>query len=426
MNFILKGNICYNKSLIELKALHGYVICENGISQGVFAEVPDKYSSYRVLDCGNRLILPGLCDLHTHGSQYDFRGMGMDLELLDWLNTYTFPEESKYADVEYAKKAYDYYVQDLVNGATTRAVIFATVHPQSTLKLMDMLEKTGLVTMVGKVNMDRFSPVSLREKNATESLLDTEKWILKSSELFERTKPIITPRFIPTCSDELLNGLGVLQKKYGLPIQSHLSENQAEVRWVKELCPHSTSYGDAYARHGLFGGETVPTIMAHCVWSEGKEEDLIKNNGVYVAHCPGSNTNLSSGIAPIRRFLKRGINIGLGSDVAAGTQTSIFRAMSDAIQMSKLYWRIVDQADKPLTINEALYLATRGGGSFFGKVGSFDKGYEFDSIVIDDSDLKTAKELTIENRLERIVYLGQQHHVAAKYVRGKLVKSCNN
>ena len=422
MDFILKGNICYNKSLKELKTLHGYVVCENGLSHGVFPELPEKYNSYRIIDCGNQLILPGFCDLHTHAPQYAFRGMGMDLELLDWLKTYTFAEESKYADTEYAKEAYDYFVQDLVNGATTRAVIFATIHPQSTLLLMDKLEKTGLITMVGKVNMDRNGSANLREKNWTESLLCTEKWILESSALFERTKPIITPRFIPSCSDELMSGLGELQKKYGIPVQSHLSENQDEIQWVQKLCPESMSYGHAYAKHGLFGGKNVPTIMAHCVWSEGMEEDLIKNNDVYVAHCPQSNVNLSSGIAPIRRFLKRGINVGLGSDVAAGSQTSIFRAMSDAIQMSKLYWRVIDQADKALTISEALYLATVGGGSFFGKVGSFDKGYEFDAIVIDDRDLKTAKELTIENRLERIIYLGQNHHVTAKYVRGKLIE----
>ena len=421
MNFILKGNICYNASLTKLRTLDGYVVCENGISQGAFKELPEKYNSYPVIDCGNQLILPGLCDIHTHAPQYAFRGMGMDLELLEWLDTYTFPEEANYADVEYAKEAYDYFVTDLVNGATTRAVIFATVHSEATLLLMEKLEKTGLITRVGKVNMDRNSLASLCESSAEESLLNTEKWISEATKRFERTKPIITPRFIPTCSDELMSGLGALQKKHGLPVQSHLSENQAEMRWVQELCPDSTCYGDAYATHGLFGGEHVPTIMAHCVWSEGIEEDLIKNNHVYVAHCPGANVNLSSGIAPIRRFLKRGINVGLGSDVAAGTQTSIFRAMSDAIGVSKLYWRLINQDAEPLTISEALYLATQGGGSFFGKVGSFDKGYEFDAIVIDDRDLKTPKVLTIENRLERIIYLGQEYHVTAKYVCGELI-----
>lgn len=423
MNFILKGNICYNKSLTQLKTLHGYIVCENGISQGVFVSLPEKYKSYRIIDYGNQLILPGLCDIHTHAPQYAFRGMGMDIELLEWLDTYTFNEESKYTNIEYANAAYDYFVKDLVNGATTRAVIFATIHSEATLLLMEKLEQTGIITLVGKVNMDRNSPDHLCEGSVAESLENTQAWILESAERFERTKPIISPRFIPTCTDELMDGLGSIQEKYGLPVQSHLSENQAEIHWVQELCPNSTCYGDAYAKHGLFGGENVPTIMAHCVWSENIEEDLIRNNQVYVAHCPQANMNLSSGIAPIRRFLRRGINIGLGSDVAAGAHASIFRAMSDAIQVSKLHWRIVNQADKPLTISEALYMATQGGGSFFGKVGSFDKGYEFDAIVIDDRDLETAaRELTIENRLERIVYLGQSHHVTAKYVSGKLIE----
>ena len=420
MNFVLKGNICYNQSLTELRTISGYVVCENGISQGAFEVLPKAYQSYPIIDYQEQLILPGLCDIHTHAPQYDFRGIGMDLELLEWLNTYTFNEEAKYADLEHAKVAYARFVQELVSGATTRAVIFATMHSPATQLLMEMLEKTGLITLVGKVNMDRNSPTNLCEPSEI-SLPSTENWIKKATETFTRTKPIISPRFIPTCSDELMAGLGRLQKKYNLPVQSHLSESQAEIRWVKQLCPQSTSYGDAYATYGLFGGENVPTIMAHCVWTAGMEEALIKNNRVYVAHCPQSNMNLASGIAPIRRFLNRGINVGLGSDVAGGAHLSIFRAMSDAIQVSKLHYKMINQADQPLTVNEALYLATQGGGSFFGKVGSFDPGYEFDAIVIDDSDLETSKTLTTTERLERIIYLGQNHHIRAKYTKGQLI-----
>lgn len=425
MNFILKGNIVHNKNLQELAIFeNGYLVCKDGVSAGVYADeksLPREFKSYIIMDYGNRLILPGLIDLHVHAPQYAFRGLGMDLELLDWLNTYIFKEESRFTDLDYADEAYKYFVDDLVRGATTRAVILGTIHNPATMLLMDMMEKSGLISFVGKVNMDRNSPPILMEESARKSIEDTESWIKDVVGKFERTNPIITPRFVPTCSDELMEGLGKLQRKYKIPVQSHLSENREEVAWVKDLCPDATSYGDAYDRYGLFGGESVPTIMAHCVWSRGEEERLLKERGVYVAHCPQSNLNLASGIAPIRRFIRNGINVGLGSDVAGGSHTSIFRAMSDAIQSSKMYWRLVEQNDAPLTIPEVLYLATMGGGKFFGKVGGFEKGYELDAVVIDDSSIVTPKELTIENRLERIIYLGSNENIYAKYVKGKRI-----
>jgi len=161
--------------------------------------------------------------------------------------------------------------------------------------------------------------------------------------------------------------------------------------------------------------------MAHCVWCVDKDDELLKTNGVYVAHCPQSNTNLSSGIAPIRRFLSKGIKVGLGSDVAGGSHLSIFRAMSDAVQISKLYWRLVDQKYKPLTINEAFYLGTAGGGSFFGKVGKFEPGYEFDAVIIDDSNIPSSNPLTLQERLSRIIYCYEDIKILAKYVRGKMI-----
>ena len=148
----------------------------------------------------------------------------------------------------------------------------------------------------------------------------------------------------------------------------------------------------------------------------------MKQNGVYVAHCPASNMNLSSGIAPIKRYLNEGIKVGLGSDVAAGQTESIFRAMTDAIQVSKLYWRHVDSSCKPLTFEEAFYMATKGGGEFFGKVGSFEEGYELDAIVLDDTCIPYPQELSTRQRLERAVYLSLDLlGIHAKYVAGEKV-----
>lgn len=420
--FVLRGHICYSSDQKAVQIVeNGYLVCENGKSAGVYRELPDHYGDYPMTDYGDRLIIPGLVDLHMHAPQYAFRGLGMDLELLDWLNTHTFPEESKYQDLEYAKKAYTIFADNLKNSATTRACIFATIHTPATELLMDLLEEAGLETMVGKVNMDRNSPDFLVEETQ-QSAEDTIRWLEETSGKYKHVKPILTPRFIPTCSDELMEQLSEIQKRFDLPLQSHLSENQSEIAWVKELCPQSQFYGDAYDRTGAFGG-TYKTIMAHCVWSGEEEQNRMKERGVFVAHCPQSNMNLSSGIAPVRSYLDKGIKVGLGSDVAGGFTESIFRAMSDAIQASKMRWRIQDESLKPLTVEEAFYLGTKGGGEFFGKAGSFEKGYELDAVVLDDSSLKHPQQLGVKERLERLIYLADDSQIKAKYVAGNLIVS---
>ena len=418
-NFIIKGDICYSKTKTELSyQKDGYLICSEGISQGVFKEIPEEFRDFPVRDYSGMLIIPGMTDLHIHAPQYAFRGLGMDLELLDWLKTYTFPEEAKYSDKDYARKAYAIFTSSLRKSATTRAAIFATVHIDSTIMLMDMLEASGLVTYVGKINMDRDAPDNLREASAESSAFDTFGWLNKINGQYKNTMPILTPRFLPSCSDYLLNELHEIQRAYELPVQSHLSENPGEVELVHKLFPKAAFYGAGYDYYGLFGGD-VKTVMAHCIYSTPEEIELIKQNGVYVAHCPASNMNLSSGIAPIRKYMDLGIRVGLGSDVAGGESESIFRAISDCVQVSKLYWRLVDNNCPPLTFEEAFYLATVGGGEFFGKVGSFEAGYEFDALVIDDSDLCMDNSLDIPQRIQRDVYLeADRNYLRAKFVRG--------
>lgn len=416
-SFIIKGDICYSTSPKDLITKeNGYLVCIDGISKGVFENIPDEYKDLELLDYSNKVVIPGLVDLHVHAPQYHFRGLGMDLELLDWLNTYTFPHEAKYADDEYAKKTYEVFVNDLVQSATTRASIFATLHVKGTTILMDILEKSGLITYVGKVNMDRNGIEQLQEKSAEESAENTINWLEEVLDKYKRTFPILTPRFTPSCTDELMEKLSAIQKKYDLPMQSHISENQGEIAWVKELCPDTNFYGEAYDKYDLFGGDTN-TIMAHCVWSGEEEQKLMKERGVHIAHCPNSNMNLASGIAPIRKYLEDGQKIGLGSDVAGGVYLSIFKQMTDAIQVSKLRWRLVDQNLKPLNVEEAFYLGTLGGGEFFGKVGSFSEGFECDVVVIDDSKYRT-EDLNLHQRLERTIYLSQNQDIIHKFVKG--------
>lgn len=424
--FILKGNIIFSRNANEIVSLEkGYLVCKNGLTEGVYKTLPSEYNNVCIRDYGDSLIIPGLIDLHIHAPQYSFRGLGMDMELLEWLETNTFPEEAKFQNLEYAKQAYEIFVENLRKSPTTRACIFATMHRQATLLLMDMLEKSGLSTMVGKVNMDRNSPDYLKEFSAEESASETEKWIKDVLDRnYKYTKSILTPRFIPSCTDELMKKLKKIQIKYNLPVQSHLSENPSEVAWVKELCPWSEFYGDAYDKFGLFGGD-CRTIMAHCVYSDDPEIARMKKNGVFIAHCPESNINLSSGVAPVRRYLEDHMHVGLGSDVAGGSVENIFTAMSHAIQASKMRWRIYDNSLKPLTVEEVFYMATKGGGEFFGKVGSFEPGYAFDAVVLDDSRLKHPQPLDLKSRLERLIYFSDDREIQAKYVEGRELFSKN-
>ena len=414
--FALKGNIIFTPACGRLEVRPGqYLVCEDGLVAGIFETLPERFGDIPVHDHGDRLILPGLVDLHVHASQYAYRGLGMDMELLDWLEENAFPEEARFAEQEYAAAAYRVFTDELTRSATTRACVFATVHRPATLLLMELMEKAGLRGFVGKLNMDSNCPDYLRETTDS-SLAETRRWLEESAGL-SAVRPVITPRFIPSCSEELMNGLGELQRQFGAAMQSHLSENLSEIEWVKQLRPWSRFYGEAYSRPGLFGGE-CPTVMAHCIWSGEEERALMKAQGVFLAHCPQSNMNVSSGIAPVRTWLNEGQKAGLGSDVAGGAHLSIFRAMTDAIQCSKLRWRLVDDSLAALTLPETLYLATKGGGEFFGKVGSFEPGYEFDAIVMDDSTLPTTRRCTLTERLERVVWLSDGLPLA-KYVAGR-------
>lgn len=431
--FAIKGNILFSSTKDKIEEHpDSYLICTHGYCQGVYKELPEEFRGIPVEDYGTCLIIPGLVDLHIHAPQYAYRGMGMDLELMDWLQKQAFPEEAKYADIEYAKAAYTLFAGNMKKSATTRAVIFATQHRRATELLMELMEQSGLVTYIGKINMDMEAPQNLVEESADMSAYNTFGWINHIHGKFTHTKPILTPRFIPSCSKKLLEELREVRRAYDLPVQSHLSENPGEIAFVKELFPEASFYGDCYDRYDLFGKKagssfSGETVMAHCVYSTEDEIALLKQNGVFVAHCPASNMNLSSGIAPVRKYLDRGLRVGLGSDVAGGQTESIFRAMTDAVQVSKLYWRLIDQTQKPLVFDEVFYLATKGGGKFFGQVGSFEKGYAFDALILTDDGLPHPQKLSLRERLERFAYLsGDMEGIAAKYVAGVKIFEANN
>lgn len=422
-SFVIKGDICYSESPDGLVSRPGAcLVCEDGVCAGVFDTLPERYRALPLTDFGDKLIIPGMTDMHIHAAQYAFRGMYMDEQLLDWLTRHAFPEESRFADPAYAEKAYSLFVSDLKTGATTRACMFASAHSEATEILMRLTAEAGLGAYIGRVNMDMDAPDGLREPSARFSAEETAAWIERTAEKYALVKPMLTPRFVLSCTRELLERLSALEEKYRIPVQSHLSENLDEIALVALRFPEHYTYGEVYDRYNLFGS-CAKTVMAHCVYSTEREMELMKRRGVFIAHCPASNTNVITGIAPVRKYLDAGMKLGLASDVAGGHSASLFHAAVDAIQMSKQYWRYVDNTMAPLNFREAFYLATKGGGEFFGKVGSFEPGYELDAVVLDDSLLPCPNELSLPERLERAVYLGldERGGVCAKYVAGQKI-----
>ncbi|MCE5344082.1 MAG: amidohydrolase family protein [Eubacteriales bacterium] len=416
MDFVMKGDLCYSDSPECLTTLPGgYLVVEGKQCAGAYKTPPSRYAALPLIDYEGKLILPGMCDLHVHAPQFAYRGLGMDLELIEWLNRRAFPEESKYADLAYAGRAYDLFMQAMRASATTRLCCFGTLHAPATLLLMEKLEAAGLRGYAGKVSMDRNSPPTLCELNAQQAGQDCEAWLKEAGERFTRIRPMVTPRFIPSCTDALMTRLSALARRYDAPLQSHLSENRSEIEWVRELLPEASGYADAYDRFGML---TPRTVMAHVVYPEEGEIALLAERGVTVAHCPASNINIRSGIAPVRKLLKAGVRVGLGTDVAGGQTIDMFRAITDAVQASKLYWRLIDESSAPLTLAEAFYLATVGGGAFFGKVGTFHPGYELDALVVDDTGLPHPQPLTVRERLERALYLPGDCTIVQKYVAG--------
>ena len=413
---IYKAHILYTKEKDRFEVLeNGYVAVDaNGRVTAVSANLQSLDSEdAEVIDFGDSLLIPAMNDMHVHAPQYRNQGIAMDLELLPWLQNYTFPEEMKFADTGYAERMYRRFIRDLWRYGTMRSCVFATIHTESTRLLMRLFQDAGMGAMVGKVAMDRNCPDGLSEN--VKAYIEGQESLIAEANSSPLVRPIITPRFIPSCTPELLHACGELAAKYQLPVQSHLSENRDEIAWVRELEPESTCYGDAYDRYGLFG--QTPTIMAHCVWTEGEELELIKRRDVMVAHCPTSNFNVASGMAPIRKFLDKGIRVGLGSDISGGHNLSIFQMMVYAIQVSKMQYQ-QNHRHAFLTLSEAFWIATKSAGSFFGKVGSFEPGYEFDALVIDDSDLNHDNYSLLE-RLERYIYLGDDRQIKHRFCSGK-------
>ena len=415
---IIKGSIISAPEFGKIEITeNGYLIAEDGIIKGIYQKLPQEYAGCEVDDYGDALVMQSFADMHLHAPQYPMLGIGMDLPLLEWLHTYTFPTESCFRDNEFARKVYHRLARELAAKGTTRVCMFSSIHREATLILMEELENAGIIGYVGKVNMDRNGGNNYQE-TTEESISETVKWLEACN--FEHIKPMITPRFTPSCTNELMQELGRIAKEKNLPIQSHLSENTGELRLVKELHPDCEQYWETYQKYGLWNERT---LMAHCVWSDERERGAMRDAGVWAVHCASSNENLVSGYAPVRVLLKEGVNVVLGSDIAGGDHLSMFKNITAAIRASKAR-RIMDNwGTEFLSVPEAFYLGTSAAAPFFGEKPGFAPGNSLHAIVVEDETLPMVRPLSVRERFERCVYRREHGAMLAVYSEGKKIFS---
>ncbi len=397
-----------------------YMSVEDGRILEIYKESPPVGPDVEVIDHKGRLLLPAFADIHLHAVQYVTRGLGYDKELLPWLDDYTFPEEARFKDPAYGRPVFQDLVEDLWAAGTLHCAIYSSLHTDATLQLMDTFAKAGLSAYVGKVNMDRNSVEALQE-TTDESISETERYLEASVQYAKQgIFPILTPRFAPSCSDQLLRWLGEKSAGLGLPVQSHVNENLGEIAWVKELFPQSKDYLSVYEDFDLL--PQGRTIMAHCIHNTEAEMKAFRDKEILIAHCPDSNANLASGIMPASTMLDAGIRVGLGSDVGGGNRLFIGYAVEAAMKQSRLLWAFSDHAHRIISFAEAFHMATAGGGSFFGKTGAFLPGYSFDALVVDDSRFTRYRPLSVFERLQKFVFAGDDRQIQVRYLAGKRVE----
>ncbi|KAA0716974.1 Guanine deaminase [Triplophysa tibetana] len=370
-------------------------------------------------------LMPGMVDTHIHASQYSYTGTALDLPLLEWLNTYTFPVEAQYKDLDFANNIYTKVVRRTLKNGTTTACYFATIHTDASLLLGELADKFGQRALVGKVCMDCNSAVPHYKESPDECKAETDRFIIELlKKEYSHVKPVVTPRFAPSCSASLLSELGEIANNNNLHIQSHISENKQEVDIVKKLFQDCKSYTDVYLKHNLL---TNKTVMAHGCYLTDEELKIFHERGSAISHCPNSNISICSGILNVRNVLNHKVKLGLGTDVAGGYSPSILDAIRRALDTSKVL-TIQDPDHQTLTFEEAFRLATLGGSealSLDDQIGNFVVGKDFDALRVNvcvpggPIDLFPGEGPKVI--LEKFLNLGDDRNITEVYVAGRRV-----
>ena len=403
-----------------------------------YLELLDRHSKdNHFFDFKDKILLPGFIDLHIHAPQWPQAGLALDDELSYWLNNFTFPLESKYQDLDYAREVYSDLVKTLLANGTTSAMYFGTIHNEATLELAKICASYGQRGFVGKVVMDdkTMNPDFYRDNSTKEAIENTEKFIIDvqtlAKDVFQGVYPVITPRFVPSCTDNALLELGKLAKKYNCYIQSHCSESDWEHNFVINRFGKRDS--EVLDQFGLL---TDKSIMAHGNFIDSDDADIFKKKKSSVCHCPISNSYFANAVFPVNQLKKQGLNICLGTDISGGFSPSLYDNIKHSVMASRMLNDGVDNklsADNRGTNNarvsvfEAFYLATTGGGEALKlPLGIFKEGYICDFQVIDINSPNNKLPNFLDNEedkhlLQKILYLSTSENIREVWVQGKQI-----
>ncbi|GGY54689.1 guanine deaminase [Pseudoduganella albidiflava] len=391
---------------------------------GPASTVLSNHQNVQVVDYRGRLIVPGFIDSHVHYPQTEMIG-SFGEQLLEWLNTYTFPTEKQFGNKDYAKGVAKTFVNELVKNGTTTALVMATVHPESVDALFEEAAKRNMRIIAGKVMMDRNAPDYLLDTAQT-SYADSKtlinRWHKRGRALYA-----VTPRFAPTSTPEQLTMAGKLLQEYpDVYMHTHLSENKGEIAWVQELFPSSTGYLNVYDSFGL---SRKRSVYAHGVHLRDDEFASLAKTGSAIAFCPTSNLFLGSGLFDLQAAEKHGVKVGMGTDVGAGTSFSALRTMGEAYKVIQLHKAFTDTPaeKKPLTALKSFYLSTLGAAKALDlddRIGSFKAGNEADFVVLNPNatellKFRSARATTLEEKLFVLQTLGDDRTVERTYIMGK-------
>lgn len=384
-------------------------------------------------------LLPGFVDLHVHAPQYPQLGAALDAPLEDWLQTYTFPLEARYEDVQFARRAYTHLVDDLIDNGTTTALYFATLHQEATRALVDICLQKGQRALIGKVAMDNPDecPPDYRDEDpqaaveGTRALIDYVRAHPENGD--SRVLPVVTPRFIPSCTDATLDSLGKLAQECDCHVQTHCSESD----WAHgyALSRFGRTDTEMLDHFGLLGRKTV---LAHSNFLTDEDMDLVAERQAAVAHCPLSNAYFANSVFPLKAALEKGLHVGLGTDIAGGPSASMLENIRGAVLVSRMLQTGVDPAlaaekrasGKPVDIDfrTAFHIATAGGGKALDlPVGRLEAGYQFDAIAIDTRADRGTVRLWDEfdqgeTILQKIVYTASRANISTVWIGGKRLR----
>lgn len=444
---IIKASFFHSPTYGDIEFLEHAIllVSDNGIISEIIRKEDENYQQIlnqyshesNFIDFKDKVLLPGFIDLHIHAPQWPQAGLALDDELSHWLNSFTFPLESKYKDINYAREVYTNLVKKLLANGTTSAMYFGTIHNESTLELAKICANLGQRGFVGKVVMDdeTMNPDFYRDNSTKEAIENTERFINDVQKLSKNVPqgvyPVITPRFVPSCTDDALLELGKLAKKYNCYVQSHCSESDWEHNFVLERFGKRDS---EVLNH--FGLLTDKSIMAHGNFINSEDAEIFKKNKSSVCHCPISNSYFANAVLPVNKLKKQGLNICLGTDISGGFSPSLYDNIKHTVMVSRMLNDGVNNRqeascrgnhDSKVSVFEAFYLATTGGGEALKlPLGLFKEDYICDFQVIDINTPTNKLPNYLDNEedkhlLQKILYLSTSENIREVWVQGKQI-----